>query len=377
MSRRTCLLFAWALVLASCGARPEAEPEAEEEGEETARPGEVVLSEEQLASSGVVVGRAELATLTGATVIPAEIHLDPTRTAHVAPLVAGRLRDVHVRLGDPVHAGDVLGQLASADAGDLAAAIADTRARLSVAEAATVRIEALGPTGVASQRSLLEARSERDRAQAELTGLTQRRGVVGSRGGQMVSLIAPLDGVIVDLHAVPGETVAAGEMVFTVADVHHVWAIGRAPELVIAELREGLPATLRLHAYPAERFDGTVALLSPTLDEHTRTLDVRVELDDPSGRLRAGLFGSLALGSTDGAVVVVPDGALARLDGADFVFVPGETPGVFRVVAVAVGHRSAGLAEIVSGLASGDAVVTAGAFVLKSHLLRAELQEEE
>ena len=59
------------------------------------------------------------------------------------------------------------------------------------------------------------------------------------------------------------------------------------------------------------------------------------------------------------------------------VFVPADEERTFRVVPVAVGHRSSGLAEIASGLADGDAVVTAGAFLLKSQLLRAELQEEE
>ncbi len=373
----------WLVVLAGlvagCGAAPE--PVRASEGERACEPvsrqSTVLLSEEQLVASGVRIGRATRGTLTGAMVVPAVVHLDPTRTAHVSALVTGRLRSVEARLGDPVHAGQVLAELASADAGDLAAAIAQARARVVVAEAASVRLEALGATGVSSQRALLESQAERDRARAELTGLTQRRGVVGARGGQRVSLIAPLDGTVVEVHAVPGEIVAAGEALFTVSDTHHVWAIGRAPELILQDLREGLPATLRLRAYPAEHFDGTIALLSPMLDETSRTLDVRVELDDPSDRLRAGLFGSLALGDTAGQAIVVPEDALARLDGGDVVFVPGDAPRSFVAHAVAIGHRSGGLAEIASGLEDGDAIVVVGTFILKSELLRAELQEDD
>jgi RND family efflux transporter MFP subunit len=165
-------------------------------------------------------------------------------------------------------------------------------------------------------------------------------------------------------------------VIFTVADIHHVWAVGRAPERVISELGEGQTATLRLQAYPGDSFPGTISLLSPMLDESTRTLDVRVELDDESGRLRAGLFGSLALGTSDDAVLTVPDGALARIEGSDVVFVPGDAAGHFRAVPVVVGHRSMGLCEIERGVAEGDAVVTSGAFTLKSELLAAEMEED-
>ncbi len=369
------LALSW-LVMLGCGAPPAttAEPEADEE--EAGAHAEVELSPAAVQAAGIVVGQVQRAQLTGATVIPAEIQLDATRTAHVAPLVSGRLADVRASLGTPVHRGDILALMTSADASDLAAASAEARARLSVAQAATERLSTLGETGVTSQRALLEAQAERDRAQAEVSGLSRRGSVFGARGGQTIALVAPLDGIVVAAHAVVGETVDTSEVIFTVADTHHVWAIGRAPERVIADLRNGQAATLRLQAYPRDSFPGTISLLSPMLDESTRTLDVRVELDDTSGRLRAGLFGSLALGTSDDAVLTVPDGALARIEGSDVVFVPGDAAGHFRAVPVVVGHRSMGLCEIERGLADGDAVVTTGAFTLKSELLVAEMEED-
>ena len=370
---RASRAIAWmlALGLAGCGTAPpeEPEPEAHEEGP----PGEVQLSPGAIEAAGIVVGRVERATLTGRTVIPAEIQLDPTRTAHVSPVVGGRIRQVDAALGDSVHAGDVLALMTSADAADLATAITDTRTRLALADAASARLEALGTAGVTSQRTLLEAQADRDRARAELAGLTRRRGVVGSRGAQEVAIVAPLDGRIVDLHAVAGETVEPSQVLFTVADTTHVWVIGRAPEMVIGELREGASAVFRADAYPAEPLAGTIGLLSPTLDEVTRTLDVRMELDDATGRLRAGLFGSLAIGS-EGASLVVPESAVARVHGSDVVFVPSGAAGAFRIVPVRIGHRAGGLVEIAEGLSEGDAVVTAGSFTLKSVLLSDELE---
>ncbi len=376
MTRVMWLMVTACSLVLGCGPAAAPAEVAPAEDEESAHSSEVELSPAAVEAAGIVIGHVTRAQLTGATVIPAEIQLDGTRTAHVAPLVAGRLADVRFTLGMPVQRGDILALMTSADVADLAAASADARARLSVAQAATDRLSALGETGVTSQRALLEAQAERERAQAEVSGLSRRGSVVGARGGQTIALVSPLDGVVVAAHAVVGETVDTSEVIFTVADIHHVWAVGRAPERVISELGEGQTATLRLQAYPGDSFPGTISLLSPMLDESTRTLDVRVELDDESGRLRAGLFGSLALGTSDDAVLTVPDGALARIEGSDVVFVPGDAAGHFRAVPVVVGHRSMGLCEIERGVAEGDAVVTSGAFTLKSELLAAEMEED-
>lgn len=366
------------LALGACHPTPDSPPEDEEEEAEAAdSPSEVRLSAATIAAAGITIGSVQRTAISGATVIPAEVQLDPTRTAHVAPLVDGRVSEVHAVLGQEVNAGDVLATLVSADVAELVAATADARARLAVAEAATDRLAPLGESGVASRRSLLEAESDRDRARAELAGLSQRRTAVGARGGQSVALVAPLGGVVVDLHAVVGETVETGSIIFTVADTRNLWAIASAPEVSIREVRDGASAVLRVQAFPGVSFPGEVTLLAPTLDEVTRTLDVRVELQpDPTMRLRPGMFGWVALGDA-GTSLVVPESALARLDGADVVFVPGDGEGEFRVVPVALGRRTSGLAEVTSGLAEGDSVVTSGSFTLKSELLRARLAEDE
>lgn len=364
------------LSLAACHPTPDT-PQADEETEAADSPSEVRLSPASIAAAGITVGAVQRTAISGATVMPAEVQLDPTRTAHVAPLVDGRVSEVHAELGQEVNAGDVLATLISADVAELAAATADARARLAVAEAATDRLAPLGESGVASRRSLLEAESDRDRARAELAGLSQRRTAVGARGGQSVALVAPLGGVVVDLHAVVGETVETGSIVFTVADTRNLWAVASAPEVSIREVRDGASATLRVEAFPGVSFPGEVTLLAPTLDEVTRTLDVRVELQpDPTMRLRPGMFGWIALGDANTSLVV-PESALARLDGADVVFIPGDGEGEFRVLPVALGRRTSGLAEVASGLAEGDSVVTSGAFTLKSELLRSRLAEDE
>jgi RND family efflux transporter MFP subunit len=135
-----------------------------------------------------------------------------------------------------------------------------------------------------------------------------------------------------------------------------------------------------LQAYPGKEWKGEVSYVSHTLDPHTRTLGIRVELDNPEGTLRPGLFGRISLSPEgDGAepVVVIPSSAVQRVDGQALVFVATGQPGVFKSTFVTLGAQARGNVEVRNGVVKGDQVVVSGAFTLKSELLRSRLSEGE
>jgi RND family efflux transporter MFP subunit len=137
---------------------------------------------------------------------------------------------------------------------------------------------------------------------------------------------------------------------------------------------------ISLQAYPGKVWEGEVSYVSHTLDPHTRTLDVRVELDNADGTLRPGLFGRISLSpDADNAeqVLVIPQGAVQRIDGQTMVFVATDTLGVFRPAFVTLGARARGKVEVRDGVAEGDQVVVSGAFTLKSELLAGQISEGE
>ncbi|MBW1831499.1 MAG: efflux RND transporter periplasmic adaptor subunit, partial [Deltaproteobacteria bacterium] len=118
--------------------------------------------------------------------------------------------------------------------------------------------------------------------------------------------------------------------------------------------------------------------VSHTLDPHTRTLDVRVELDNPDGTLRPGLFGRISLSRDhDSAeeVPVIPQSAVQRIDGRTMVFVATDEVGVFVPTFVTLGARARGKVEVRDGVVEGDQVVVSGAFTLKSELLSGQISE--
>jgi cobalt-zinc-cadmium efflux system membrane fusion protein len=194
-----------------------------------------------------------------------------------------------------------------------------------------------------------------------------------------LSLLSPIDGVVVALHGTLGETVTPDEPAFIVTNPTKVAVRGNVPELEIARVQPGGAVVVRLHAFPDLALPGTITYVAPSLDETTRSLPVRVTLKTPDPRLRSGLYGSieLAAGKDGDTVVVAPVDAVASLDGQDVVFVPTDDVGAFRVRAVTLGRRAGGLFEVRAGLAEGERLATSGAFTLKSALRASEFADDD
>jgi cobalt-zinc-cadmium efflux system membrane fusion protein len=340
----------------------------------------VTLSERAVQRSGIQVEQVTLGSVVGTVDAPAEVQLNPDRTAHVSPLVAGQLREVRATLGDTVEAGQTLAVLRSVELGQARAEYARTRAMEDVAETNYERQARLSAEGIASERSLLEAELRLNEAEAEREAARARLQVYGIEGGSGpdMTLEAPIDGVVIARHATPGENVQPADNLFTVADLSTVWVVGRIYEQHITSVEVGMPARLSLRAYPGRSWSGVVSYVATGLDERTRTLAARVEVENADGTLRPGLFGTLALRaarSTEGAVPTVPESAVQELRGRPVVFTPAEGPHTYRAVPVVLGARSAERVEVLEGLTDDARVVVRGAFILKSELLRGELGE--
>ena len=215
-----------------------------------------------------------------------------------------------------------------------------------------------------------------------MAAANERLHVYGGRkgSGSSTTIRSPLGGFVIEKHGTPGEVVSDGASLFTVSDLSRVWIVGRIYEQDVASARVGAPVVVSLQAYPGKTWTGEVSYVSHTLDPHTRTLDVRVELDNADGTLRPGLFGRMSLGpDADSAeqVVVIPQSAVQRIDGQTMVFVGTDELGVFRPAFVTLGTRARGKVEVRDGVAKGDQVVVSGAFTLKSELLAGQISEGE
>jgi cobalt-zinc-cadmium efflux system membrane fusion protein len=237
----------------------------------------------------------------------------------------------------------------------------------------------LSTEGIGALRSLVDAETQVSELRAEVDGVRRQLAVFGSGSAGELALVAPIDGVIVAVHATVGETATPDQPAFIVTDPTKVWVRGNVPELELSRVEVGSKVIIRLHAYPDLALPGTITSIALALDESSRSLPVRVSIQAPDARLKGGLFGSieLTLEAADPRVLVVPLDAVATLDGQNVVFVPEADPGTFRVQPVTLGRRAGGFFEVQKGLAEGSPLAVTGAFILKSALRRSELLDSE
>ena len=178
-------------------------------------------------------------------------------------------------------------------------------------------------------------------------------------------LVAAFDGVVVDQHATPGETVGPGAPAFVVADLTTVWVEINVYQKDLAAVRVGERVQV-LAGHGIGDAEGTVSFVSPILDQATRTAIARVVLPNPTGTWRPGLFVTARVLDPQDAAVVVPRVALQRMGGAPVVFVVDGEHVVPRPVRL--GRSGRQFAEITHGLAAGERYADDGTFLLKAEL---------
>ena len=350
-----------------------------DDGEEEAHEEEGVihLAPSALERSGIRVAPVTTGALRGVIEVPAEIQLNPDRVAHISPLVEGQLVSVQVTQGDHVEVEQEIARLRSVTLGQARAELSRTTALRKTTRKNRDRQKKLRSEGISSERAYLEAELAFDAAKADQEAAKSKLSVYGLSGGTgpEMTLKSPIAGIVLERHATRGENISPTDTLFIVADLSKVWVIGRVYEQHIGEIGPGMTASLTLNAYPSRNWGGKVDFVGTALDEETRTLPVRVELDNPAGLLRPGLFGTLRLSSNDeeGDVVLVPETAIQTVDDRPVVFVPGEEEGEFEVRPVTLGRSAHAQAEVLEGLEPGSAVVVDGGFILKSELMRSQL----
>jgi len=320
-----------------------------------------------------------------------EIRFDERRVTHIAPSSEAMVRSVKVSLGQAVRAGDALIVLESVSLGEAQSQYLESRGALELARKAAERAERLREEKIASEKEWLQARQERDAAEirakaaaeklerlglspSEVEGLPARGGSAGR--GSLV-LRAPAAGIVLEMHAVPGELVRPDEAILTVGDLSDLWIwadlyedqLGR----VLAHEKAKLRAGVSVKAFPGEVFPGSVDFVAPTMDEKTRTVKVRIAVRNPQGKLRAGMFAAVQLylpGDEEG--LALPRGAVLADEGRSFVFVKREGEYFLRRP-VEVGRSGLDWVEVTVGLEAGETIATDGAFLLKSDVLRSKM----
>lgn len=288
---------------------------------------------------------------------------DVNRTVHITSMSGGRVVEIRTRLGDEVKEGQVLLVVNSQD---LASANSDYR-KFSADEVllkrALERTQLLYEHGAAALKDLQQAQDAGLKAGLDRASAAQRIRLLGGDPEHLSSVLeikAPMSGTVVEQNTTSGEGIKSLDSspnLFTVADLSRVWVLCDVYENFLSRVRLGDHTEIRFNAYPDKVFSGRISNISRILDPATRTVKVRVELDNSQGWLRPGMFAVAKLKSREKRrVLVIPLSAVMRLHDKDWAFVR-EDDFHFRRVEIKSDSSLPQGYTVVSGLNSNDIVI--------------------
>jgi membrane fusion protein (multidrug efflux system) len=342
------------LVVAGIGAaiflQPPA-PEAPEVVEETAVVRQILQSETLTIAPQML---RETVKVTGTLV--------PARQSDVASQASGRVIAVMVRPGDQVEEGDVIAQIDRAQLeiqlNQQNATAEATRAQLVSSQQQLERTEELARQGLASSQTLEQARSQTAALVANLSAL-ESAVETAELALENATVKSPLDGIVASRSVEPGQTISAGTALFSIVNLDEMEFDAAASATASARVASNQPVEISVTGIDGAQFDGTVTRVNPVAMAGTRTVPIYIQLDNPEGRLRGGMFatGFVTVLQKDDAIAV-PAAALREDVEGDFVLTLVDGTLVRQGVEIVAEWDRGRLVEV-SGLNAGDVIIAA------------------
>lgn len=387
---RLALLGLMALLLAGC--EPAGHDDEHEDAEHAEAEAHVIsLTPEAVQSARIVlqpVGRRAVEPTVEAT---GRLGYDEQRMAIATARIGGRVARVVADYGARVSAGQVMAWIDSPELGAAQAEYRQALARSQVEEAEYERAKLLLEGEAISRGELLRREGEWQAARAELESAVQTLHLLGlssrdvenlsaeaSRPTTVYPVRAPIAGIVTERRASTGQVVASDTRLFVVAELDELWLMLQLFEKDLPAVSVGSAVSLECESHPEHRFDGRINFVADIVDPHSRTITARAVIDNSEGKLKPGMFVYAEIAATVGAdsaadVPAVPVSALARIDDRDYVFV-SDVEGAFERREVRLGRHWGEWAEVLGGVEEGERVAVAGAFALKSELLKGGLE---
>jgi Cu(I)/Ag(I) efflux system membrane fusion protein len=311
--------------------------------------GGVAVSANAQQSLGIRLGKVEKAAIAPRTMAVSTVRYDEHDVALVQTRVAGFVTHLHVRAAlDRVRRGQILAEITApawteGEGEYLALLRSESPAGASLREAARQRLLVIGVPETAILR------------------LEKTRSVPTT-----TSLMAPIDGVVTELGLREGATFDAGTVLFRLNGTATMWVDAQVPESQARAVAPGAKVEILAVALPGAVFPGRVHAILPQVDPTTRTVGVRIAVDNTAGTLSPGMFVQTTFAGPAGAPQLwVPSEAVIAT-GERSVVIVKRPDGSFDVAHVALGAEAEGKTAILSGLSEGEIIVLSGQFLIDS-----------
>ena len=320
--------------------------------------------------------------------VAGQIDFDEQALTRIGASVTGRVTQINAQLGNEVKKGDTLALINSSELSNSQLAYLKARSEKEFHRRTVQRAKTLFEADVISAAELQRRESEYEVASAQTRAAQDQLRVLGVNLKAMeelattgaidsvASVMATIKGVVVERKVTTGQVVQPADVLFTVADLSRVWAVAQVPEQQVAQVKVGQSVHIEVPALENEKLIGKLIYVGQTVNPESRTVLVRTELDNTSGRLKPSMLASMLIESTPTKRVVVPITAIVREQDADYVFIE-EKPGSFRLKPVRLSSEHNGQRVVLDGLSQGMRIVSDGAFHLNNHRNLKDMEKGE
>lgn len=346
----------------------------------------VQLTKEAAQRAGIELAQVTTDSVSDTLRLPGIVQPDAYRLVSVTPLVAGRVVGVPAQLGVRVRKGQSLARVYSPEVAEARTRYVSAKAMLEAHDRELQRTQKLVEIGAASRQEMEKIHAEHAAQTAAVESARARLRLLGadvdaaspstSQEGATIDVPSPIDGVVTERLANAGLNVDPTTKLFTVVDLSNVWIVADVYERDLHRVREGTAATVTANAYPDRPLQGRVSFIDPQLDTSTRTAKVRVEVANPRGDLRFGMFTDVAIASTGTASALsVPKDAIQSVGDRQFVYVASADDHTrFAEREVRLGRALGDRVEVQSGVSAGESVVSKGSFFVRAEAERLGLR---
>jgi membrane fusion protein, heavy metal efflux system len=297
------------------------------------------------------------------------------RTTPVITQVSGPVSRVVVVPGQDVHQGEPMLYVASPDYSQLRTNYLKARSAYALAQKASVRAQDLYEHHAIAEQNLEQTQSAEVQAGGDLAaaqaalkvlGITDPDALMNAPPSFEVPVKAPISGLVVEQDVSAGQLIQPGTtQCFMISDVSNVWVLVNVYQKDLPYVHVGDAVTIQTDAYPDD-FHGRISYLAASLDPNTRTLQARIETNNPGEKLKKDMYvAAIVNAGVMPNAIALPDAAVLR-DSVNQPFVyAAASANQFGRRSVTLGESLNGQTEITSGLKAGDRVIGNGSLFLQ------------
>lgn len=351
--------------------------------EEKKDPLEILIT--PIIQSQIKIVKADKAEISEAVNVPGRIEVQQSRLTKIGSPVTGRVSDIQVSLGQIVKSGQILAKVNSIELTQTQLTYIKAKQQINLKTKAVERAKLLFEADVISKAEMqrIEAELESVKAefdatgdQLEILGMTKdaiQKLLSSSAVNSYSDVLSRIAGIVIMKNVNIGEIVQPSDELFSVADLSHLWAVAEVPEQQVAFIQKDQEVTIDIPALDDKRVKGKIIYVGDIVNPETRTVLVRTDIDNLSQMLKPDMLITVTIQSKKVLKLAIPTTAVVRENDRTYVFAQ-TGPNKFRLREIEIGSRDGNMISVLSGITTGETIVSDGAFHLNNERKKKELE---